>query len=120
MKKRIKVWSTRTADDKFRENMRALYKMCAKCKLPGQLQVSHFWTRNASCVRYSVPNCDMLHYACHYGNLQGWEYQKQGKYREYMIQKLGPENYNALEKTYYQSKMTRREAILKLMEMLNR
>ena len=121
-KNKIKVWSTAYADQKFREyfvsEANPINKVCAKCGLPGQLQVSHFWTRNASCMRYNLENCDLLHYQCHYGNLKGWEYCKQGEYRAYKIKQLGREKYRMLEKLYYQGKTTRREAIINLMKFL--
>lgn len=109
----------KTADKKWRTYLLSKKpNICAKCGLGGKLQVSHFWTASNSAVRYCEDNCDFLHYHCHYGNLDGWEYQKQGKYREWKLRQLGKKIYSELEKRYYQGKITRQEAIKELMQRI--
>ena len=72
-------------------------------------------------MRFHPKNCIALCYRCHYGDYQyGWEYDKQGKYREFMVAWLGQDEYDALEKEYRQSKMTRREAIIQCMALINK
>ncbi len=98
MKKKIKrVWSTQVADRKFSEFIRNRDGMCMRCHKESGLQCSHFWGRGFSATRYDPENCITLCYPCHYGNSKGWEYEKQGEYREFMINWLGKDKYNDLE-----------------------
>lgn len=77
--------------------------VCVRCKKDFTdnkrlLQCSHFWGVGFTATRFDFDNCDPLCYPCHYGQLRtGWEYNKQGEYRNYMIQKLGVNGYEALE-----------------------
>ena len=71
---------------------------CVRCGKTKNLQCSHFWVDGRNSTRFNEENCDTLCYACHYGNLDGWEYQKQGEYMQFKIKQLGTKRYKALER----------------------
>ena len=113
--KKVKVWSDAVALKKLREYILNRDKRCVFCKRNNViLDVSHYWGRYKSAVRYNFLNCDLVCRGCHYKH----ENSKQGFYRRWKIKQLGEKGYKDLEKVYYQSKMTRREAILELMKLL--
>jgi hypothetical protein len=57
-----------------------------------------------------------LCYICHYGDkVNGWEFNKQGEYRDFMIKKLGEKKFNELTKLA-NSLMSRRESIINFMK----
>lgn len=111
-----KVWSSNRADTVFSSFIRERDGACVRCGRKDQLQCSHFWGRGNSATRYDPDNCDALCYACHYGNVRGWEYNKQGEYREFKINQLGEGRYKALE-VKAKSTVKRRDAILAFMEL---
>lgn len=116
--KKIKVWSSGYADTKIKEHIfeRDQYKcvFCGRRKGDIILDPSHFWGRYKSSTRYLPENLDAVCRGCHFRV----EHAKQGEYREFKIRQLGEEDYKELEKLYYQSKMSRREAIITLMKLL--
>lgn len=89
---------SKKADKTFSAYIRARDKKCVRCGWEGKsLQCSHFWPRAISSTRYDPENCDTLCYGCHYGDrLRGWEYAKQGEYRDFKIKQLGEERYKNL------------------------
>ena len=98
-KKKTKPWTTAKADAKFslfiRE--RANWK-CQRCykdfsNNKGQLHCSHFWSRRHSSTRYDAENCVAACYSCHKWH---WEIEKQGEYRDFMLNWLGNEKYTVL------------------------
>lgn len=100
LKKKVKskIWSTKKADTEFSKWIRARDGKCIRCGKTEFLQNSHYWARANSATRYHPDNCIALCYGCHYGNrIQGWEYNKQGAYRDYMIKWLGEAKYKELE-----------------------
>src|SRR3990167_392800 len=107
-----KIWKTSTADTKFNSYIIKKYGRCLRCGSKENLQCSHFFSGNKSAMRYCEPNCVVLCYKCHYGNLDGWEYHKSCCYRKFMIKHLGKETFDSLDRLAHQSKMTRREGIL--------
>lgn len=114
--KKIKIWSSNKADTEFSKFIRERDGKCLRCGTTQDLTNSHFWSRANSSLRYEPDNCVTLcRWKCHFF---GWEKEKQGAYRDFMIQRLGQERYDELYKLYYQSKMTRRDAIIKCMELL--
>ena len=117
--KKKKIWSTTVADDKFSLWIRQRDKRCLRCGGTEFLTCSHFWGRTKSALRFMPDNCITLCYwKCHIDHNRGWEHAKQGEYRDFMIKRLGKKRYDELEKLYYQSKMTRQEAIKELMSWL--
>lgn len=116
--KKKKIWSTTKADTEFSKWVRERDKKCARCGKNEYLQNSHYWARANSATRYLPENCIALCYGCHYGNrIGGWEYNKQGAYREYMINWLGEEKYKWLEKKSL-STYPRKDAIIDCMRLL--
>jgi hypothetical protein len=115
-----KLWSVTYADKKFREFILQRDQGCQRChrNKPERLEVSHFWARRISSTRWYPENCILLHYSCHWGNIKGWEYEKQGVYRDYMIRWLGEHEYSQLTERAHNS-MKRREAIQELMNFLH-
>lgn len=103
--KRAKVPSTNKVKKIFSDMVRerAGWK-CVRCgrdcsERKGLLHCSHFWAVGFTATRFDFDNCDALCYVCHYGQMRtGWEYNKQGEYRDFMIKKLGQEGYDELER----------------------
>jgi len=54
---------------------------------------SHFWKRGLMGTRWDEKNCAALCYGCH----RRWEGDKQGEYRDFMVARLGQEEYDRLE-----------------------
>ena len=92
-----KLTSTTKADTLFSKFIRNRDGKCVRCGRTENLQCSHFWPRGRSSVRYDPLNCDTLCYACHYGNINGWERAKQGEYRDFKLEQLGKIGYIQLE-----------------------
>jgi hypothetical protein len=89
--------SLKKADTLFSRFIRDRDGKCVRCGKTEYLQNSHFWPRAISNVRFDPENCDALCYGCHYGDrYHGWEYAKQGEYRDFKISQLGEERYQAL------------------------
>ena len=83
----LKLWKTRTADDKFslwirQRDQRCMYPGCSENDIR-KLQASHYWTRDISATRFDPENVDALCYPHHYGNVNGWEYHKHCCYKAY-------------------------------------
>ena len=79
---------------------RCMHPNCSKTLDQGwQLQCSHFWNQGTyGFVRYDEENADTLCAAHHAANEQlGWEFKKQGEYRDWKIEQLGEERYKELE-----------------------
>lgn len=111
----MKLWSSKTADDKFSLWIRNRDGRCMRCGKVGKLTNSHFWNRNISALRYDPCNCDALCWMpCHID----WEKRKNGPYMDFKKKQLGEERYNELRTIAYQSKMTRSQAIKNLMGWL--
>ena len=113
---KVKVWSSAVADKKFSAFIRSRDRVCVLCRRrPPEvvLTCSHYWGRYASSTRYDPQNCDALCYGCHFKV----ENAKQGEYKEFKEKQLGKKAYDDLRRRYYQGKTTRREAILKFMEV---
>lgn len=70
-----------------------------KTILEARLTCSHFWNEGTyPSVRYDPENCDTISWAYHYGNpYVGWEFNKQGDYRDFKIKQLGIKKYKLLE-----------------------
>lgn len=114
--KKIKLWSTTRADKEFSLFIRNRDGKCLRCGATDSLTCSHFWSRRISALRYEPDNCITLcAWRCH---IFGWEKEKQGEYRDFMIQRLGQERYEDLKRIYYQSRMKRKEAIERCMALL--
>lgn len=89
-----KIWSSKRADKEFSIYIRSRDGKCLFCGSKEHLQVSHFWGRLNSAVRYSEENCITLCAGCHFF----LENEKQGRYRDFMLKWLGKKRYNELEK----------------------
>ena len=112
--KKVKIWSSSKADQNFSKHIRARDKVCFfGCGRPA-IQNSHFWGRNISATRYNELNCDGVCGHCHLKH----EGNKAGLYRDLKIKQLGQKVYDELRKLAFQSRITRREAILALMKLL--
>lgn len=107
------VWKVKKCDTKFSKLIRERDGKCLRCGRTEYLQCSHFWGRGFNGTRFDFDNCVTLCYPCHYGQYKtGWEFNKQGEYREFMISRLGVEGYSLLEKrarSYKSSLDARRE-----------
>lgn len=114
--KKVKIWSTHKADVEFSKWVRQRDSRCLRCGSTENLTNSHFWSRNKSALRYEPDNCITLcAWKCH---IYGWENEKQGAYRDFMINRLGIDRYEELKRIYYQSKVTRKEAIKECQKLL--
>ena len=119
MKKKVKIWSTPNADRKIAEFIKERDNhTCVFCGRKSPYVImdpSHYWGRYVSATRFHPDNLDAVCRGCHFKI----EHAKQGIYREFKLKQLGEQRYKELEKLYYQSKMTRSEAIKNLMEFLS-
>jgi hypothetical protein len=115
-KHKEKIWKTKTADTKFSEEIRKRDGKCLRCNGTENLQCSHFWSRQHSSTRFDFKNCITLCYSCHYGNAKGWEYDQPGGYRDFMIKRLGEEDFIKLEAKHYKT-MKLRDAVLEFMKI---
>lgn len=113
----MRIWKASTADNKFSKFIRNRDKKCVRCGGIKNLQCSHFFSRVHWSTRYDRDNCITICYPCHYGNLNGWEYDQAGEYQDFMIKKLGKNKFKALKEKHYQQ-ITKREAIEKAMTWL--
>lgn len=102
--KKIKIWSTNKCDAEFSREIRARDKKCLRCGSTERLTCSHYFSKGSTSTRYDPENCITLCYRCHYGSyyltedaFQGWEYDREGGYREYMINWLGEEKFQQLK-----------------------
>lgn len=114
----MKVWSSGYADTKIKEYIfqRDDYAciFCGRKKGDIILDPSHFWGRKISATRYLPENLDAVCRGCHFRV----EHAKQGEYREFKIKQLGFKRYKTLEGLYYRGNVSRRNAIIHLMEFL--
>lgn len=109
---KLKLWTSKQADEKFSKYIRSRDKKCFFCSNEAK-QNSHFWGRGNSATRYDSLNCDGICGGCHMRH----EGSKQGLYREMKIKQLGQQGYDELEKRG-RSVMKRDEAIIACMKLL--
>lgn len=109
---KLKLWTSKQADEKFSKWVRARDAHCYFCHREGR-QNSHFWGRGNSATRYHPLNCDAACGFCHMKH----EGSKQGLYREMKIRQLGQEGYDSLERLA-RSIMKREDAIIDCMKLL--
>lgn len=76
-----------------------MYPACPKTTFDSRLECSHFFNAGTyKQVEYDPENCDVLCRPHHAGNLQlGWEFKKNGEYRDYKIAQLGEIRFQQLE-----------------------
>lgn len=112
--KRALKWTSKKADTAFSIWIRERDGKCKRCGKFGKLTNSHFWGRTHSATRYDPENCDAFCWLpCHYQ----WEHEKQGAYRDFKINQLGQERYDALERRA-RSSMKRSEALYQCKQFL--
>jgi hypothetical protein len=90
---------TSTADKTFSQYVRQRDGKCLRCGLTEYLTCSHYWKRGDSGTRFDPKNCIALCQGpysnrCH----DEWEIRKNTEYKEFMINWLGQEEYDALER----------------------
>lgn len=116
--KKGKVWSVGYADKKIADHIKKRDNytcvLCGKRAPEYIIDPSHYWGRYVMSTRFLPENLDAICRGCHFKI----ENAKQGMYREFKIKQLGKKKYEELQKTYYQSKLTKREAIINLMNFL--
>lgn len=96
---RIKPIKTSTADTSFSIFIRQRDGKCLRCGITESLTCSHFWPRGHSGTRFDPKNCITLCQGpysnrCH----DEWEIRKNQEYKDFMLNWLGQEEYDALEK----------------------
>lgn len=115
--KATRQWSSGKADSVFSKWIRARDGKCLRCGTKDGLSCSHFWSRSCSALRYEPDNCITLcTWKCH---IYGWENQKQGAYRDFMIGRLGQDRYDELQRAFYGPTVKRSQAIRKFRDMLD-
>ncbi|MDD5013927.1 MAG: recombination protein NinG [Atribacterota bacterium] len=120
MQKKLKVWSRKTADDKFSVFIRERDKKCARCgRTDRRLNCSHYWNRVYWITRFDPDNCIALCAWCHTLSPDNWEADRNSEYKEYMIQKLGKERFDRLKEKHFQYK-SKYDSIKELMEFLKK
>lgn len=108
---KIKVWGTPYADSLFSLFIRKRDGKCLRCGTKDNLTNSHYWRRGHSGTRFDPENCIALCQDCH----SLWENLKNDTYQQFMLDWLGKERYDALEKRA-RTFMKRRDAVIKFME----
>lgn len=109
-----KLWSLTKTDAEFSKFIRARDGKCMRCGSLEGLTCSHFWVRQHKSVRFDPDNCIALCWPCHSFH---FEKEKQGAYRDFMLNWLGTAKYNILEKKA-RSSYPQRDAIMDCMSML--
>lgn len=110
---KVKVWKTSTADSNFSNYIRSRDGECLKCGTTENLTCSHYWRRALSSTRFDPDNCIALCLPCH----MEWENLKNYEYKEFMVEWLGEEKYQELEKRS-RTFMKREDAVLACMNFL--
>ncbi len=114
-KPKKKKWTSKEADKAFSLWIRERDgNRCLNCGRESNLTNSHYWGRRHSSTRYDPDNCITLCWLpCH----KTWEHEKQGRYREFMLERLGENGYNKL-KERANSIMKRTEALQECKQLL--
>jgi hypothetical protein len=82
-----------------------------------KLQNSHFYSRAKESTRYDPENCSSFCVSCHYKI--GHSSESGGAYKEFMIKKLGKQNFDLLTlRAYTPKKKDRKMTFLILQEMM--
>lgn len=113
--KKSGIWTLKKADEEFSKYIRKRDKKCKRCGTKNNLTCSHFWGRQHKGTRFDPDNCVAVCWMpCH---KYYWEKEKQGQYRDFMLNWLGPARYELLRMkangTYPQSR-----AIMDCMKLL--
>ena len=99
MKRKLRksgIWTLRKADTEFSKHIRKRDKACKRCGTKKNLTCSHFWGRQHKGTRFDPDNCVAVCWMpCHKYH---WEKEKQGQYRDFMLDWLGEGGYAELEK----------------------
>lgn len=111
---KIKIWTTKKADEEFSKWIRERDRKCFFCSNPSR-QNSHFWGRGNSSTRYDPKNCDGVCGGCHMKH----EGNKQGLYRTMKLRQLGKKGYILLEQKA-RGTMKREKAIIECMKFLGK
>lgn len=93
-KTKSRIWSVKKADAEFSKFIRERDGKCARCGTTKNLTCSHFWPRQHKSTRFDPKNCVAVCWMpCHKYH---WEKEKQGAYRDFMLNWLGEEEYELL------------------------
>lgn len=111
---KIKVWKTTYADNKFSLYIRDRDLVCQRCRQYKPLDNSHYWRRDMKGTRFDPDNCVALCRDCH----THWERHQNEEYKEFMLQRLGRDAYDALETRARRSKKMV-DAVIEAMKYLN-
>lgn len=87
------IWTTKHADRKFSNFVRERDGKCLRCFKTEALECSHYWERGKKGTRFDPKNCIALCHWCH----TRWDKKQNQEYREFMLKRLGQEEYAALE-----------------------
>lgn len=98
--KKPKLWTTKRADVVFSKLIHERDKVCIRqsSSCGGNLECSHFFSRNFSGTRYDPLNCDLLCHVHHQNIYIGWEHKKNLDYQAWKRKQLGKKGYSKLEK----------------------
>lgn len=108
----MKIWTTKTADQKFSLLIRQRDILCVRCRRATATDCSHFYERHHSATRYHPENCDGACRRCH----DFW-HANRPDYEIFKKSQLGPLNYLALQRLAW-STMKRETAIINLIKSL--
>ena len=109
----MKQWKCATADSNFSKHIRTRDPMCRRCLYAPTSDCSHYWRRERSATRFDPKNCIGLCRSCH----DLWEHKKNNEYKDFMVNWLGQEEYDLLERRA-RSYKNRGEAIAECQKML--
>lgn len=110
-----KIWKTTYADSKFSLYIRKRDGRCMRClRADVPLDNSHYWRRDMKGTRFDPLNCVALCRDCH----THWEKHQNEEYKEFMLDWIGKEEYESMERRARGfKKMT--DAVIECMNMLS-
>lgn len=116
--KKRKVWTIRTADERFAKFIILRDKKCQRCgKSNRRLTCSHYWVRQHYSTRFDPDNCCAVCVFCHTFDKDNWENDRLGEYEAFMINKLGQKGFDDLKAKHFKFK-SKYDAIVEVMDFL--
>ena len=115
MREKMKPWSMAVADRRFARWVVKRGTICQNCSTRQNLTCSHYFMRGCFDLRYEPDNVIALCIFCHVK----WEGDKSADYKDLMVNRLGQDRYDEMERIFHRSRTKRKEAIERCREFLD-